>query len=243
VYGTPERFGYKDFIPQFQGERYDPDAWAELLPPPGRFVCPWPSTTTASPCTTAPTPSGQRQEGAAADVVGQLAKAARARDLCSALRRNRRGELLVLTAAAPSRRRAGRALARLYGLALPQAACRRPRSSRSGWCAPANWSTSTAADRLVRLEITSPRSSVSPALRRLLLQPCGGVGLGVAINFKNEAIARDTAVLDIERGQLAGIRRCLAERHLGFERTPGLTSTTTTTRPPTRSWRPHRRRQ
>ncbi len=28
TYGGPQRFGYKDFIPDFTGERFDPDAWA-----------------------------------------------------------------------------------------------------------------------------------------------------------------------------------------------------------------------
>ncbi len=31
VYGGPERFGYKDFIPQFTGARFDAEAWAELF--------------------------------------------------------------------------------------------------------------------------------------------------------------------------------------------------------------------
>jgi alpha-L-fucosidase len=31
TYGGPEKFGYKDFIPQFTGERFDPDEWAEVF--------------------------------------------------------------------------------------------------------------------------------------------------------------------------------------------------------------------
>ena len=31
TYGHPSQFGYKDFIPQFTGERFDPDEWAELF--------------------------------------------------------------------------------------------------------------------------------------------------------------------------------------------------------------------
>lgn len=30
-YGSPAKFGYKDFIPQFTAEKYDPDAWADLF--------------------------------------------------------------------------------------------------------------------------------------------------------------------------------------------------------------------
>ena len=31
TYGGPERFGYKDFIPLFTGEKFDPEEWAELF--------------------------------------------------------------------------------------------------------------------------------------------------------------------------------------------------------------------
>lgn len=30
VYGGPDQFGYKDFVPMFKGENWDPDAWAQL---------------------------------------------------------------------------------------------------------------------------------------------------------------------------------------------------------------------
>lgn len=31
TYGHPSKFGYKDFIPMFTGEKFDPDEWAELF--------------------------------------------------------------------------------------------------------------------------------------------------------------------------------------------------------------------
>jgi alpha-L-fucosidase len=31
TYGDPSQFGYKDFIPRFTGEKFDPDEWAELF--------------------------------------------------------------------------------------------------------------------------------------------------------------------------------------------------------------------
>lgn len=31
TYGHPSKFGYKDFIPMFKGEKFDPDEWAELF--------------------------------------------------------------------------------------------------------------------------------------------------------------------------------------------------------------------
>jgi alpha-L-fucosidase len=31
TYGPPSKFGYKEFIPMFKGEKFDPEAWAELF--------------------------------------------------------------------------------------------------------------------------------------------------------------------------------------------------------------------
>ena len=31
TYGGPSKFGYKDFIPMFTAEKFDPDEWAELF--------------------------------------------------------------------------------------------------------------------------------------------------------------------------------------------------------------------
>lgn len=41
TYGPPSRFGYKDFIPMFRGERFDPEEWAHLFKEAGaRFAGP-----------------------------------------------------------------------------------------------------------------------------------------------------------------------------------------------------------
>jgi len=41
MYGGPAKFGYKDFIPQFTGEKFDPAAWADLFRRAGaRFAGP-----------------------------------------------------------------------------------------------------------------------------------------------------------------------------------------------------------
>src|SRR5436190_19997657 len=41
TYGPQKQFGYKDFIPQFKAEKYDPSHWAELFRSAGaKFVVP-----------------------------------------------------------------------------------------------------------------------------------------------------------------------------------------------------------
>ncbi|MFL6437806.1 MAG: alpha-L-fucosidase [Terriglobales bacterium] len=41
AYGRPDKFGYKDFMPMFKAEHYDPGAWAELFKKAGaKYVVP-----------------------------------------------------------------------------------------------------------------------------------------------------------------------------------------------------------
>ena len=59
TWGHPSRFGYKDFIPLFKAENWDPAQWLDLFQRPAPVTsCPSPNTTTASPCTPAPIPVG-----------------------------------------------------------------------------------------------------------------------------------------------------------------------------------------
>lgn len=40
-YGKPDVFGYKDFIPMFKAEKFDPDDWADLFSKAGaKYICP-----------------------------------------------------------------------------------------------------------------------------------------------------------------------------------------------------------
>jgi alpha-L-fucosidase len=40
-FGAPDKFGYKDFIPLFKAEKFDPDDWAELFVKAGaKYICP-----------------------------------------------------------------------------------------------------------------------------------------------------------------------------------------------------------
>jgi len=41
TYGKQDKFGYKDFIPMFKAEKFDPDQWAELFKKTGaKYVVP-----------------------------------------------------------------------------------------------------------------------------------------------------------------------------------------------------------
>jgi alpha-L-fucosidase len=82
-FGPQDKFGYKDFIPLFTADKFDPDAWAELFRKSGaKFVIPtaqhhdnfalWDS---------AVTPFNAKQMGPKRDLIGDLAKAVRAKGL------------------------------------------------------------------------------------------------------------------------------------------------------------------
>ncbi len=82
-FGAPDKFGYKDFIPLFTQEKFDPNVWAELFQKSGaKFVVPtaqhhdnfalWDS---------AVTPINAKQMGPHRDLIGELAKAVRARGM------------------------------------------------------------------------------------------------------------------------------------------------------------------
>ena len=82
-FGSPDKFGYKDFIPRFTQEKFDPAAWAELFKKAGaRFVVPtaqhhdnfalWDSKVT---------PFNAKAMGPKRDLIGDLARAVRAQGL------------------------------------------------------------------------------------------------------------------------------------------------------------------
>jgi alpha-L-fucosidase len=82
-FGPQDKFGYKDFIPMFTAEKFDPKAWAELFKKSGaKWIAPtvqhhdnfalWDSHVT---------PFNAMQMGPKRDLMGELAKAVRAQGL------------------------------------------------------------------------------------------------------------------------------------------------------------------
>lgn len=83
TYGPQNKFGYKDFIPQFKAEKFDPAAWMTLFQEAGaRYVVP-----VAEHCDgfamyqSAFTKWDAADMGPKRDVTGEIAKAARASGL------------------------------------------------------------------------------------------------------------------------------------------------------------------
>ncbi len=83
TYGSPKDFGYKDFIPMFTGERFDPDEWAELFSEAGaRFAGPVGEHHDGfSMWDTQLNRWNAKRMGPHRDVVGELEKSIRARNM------------------------------------------------------------------------------------------------------------------------------------------------------------------
>jgi len=83
TYGPQSKFGYKDFIPMFRAEHFDPDAWIDLFARAGaRYIVP-----VAEHCDgfamydSAIDPWNAAQMGPRRDVIGELGTATRKRGL------------------------------------------------------------------------------------------------------------------------------------------------------------------
>lgn len=91
TYGPQDEFGYKDFIPLFTGEHFDPDAWATLFRQAGaQYVVPVAEHHDGfAMYDTALNPWNATAMGPRRDVIGELAEAVRARSMVFGLSSHR----------------------------------------------------------------------------------------------------------------------------------------------------------
>jgi len=91
TYGPPSEFGYKDFIPMFKAEKFDPVAWARLFKEAGaKYVIPVAEHHDGFPMYDSDyTEWNAAKKGPKRDVIGELAKAIRAEGLTFGLSSHR----------------------------------------------------------------------------------------------------------------------------------------------------------
>jgi len=224
TFGPQDKFGYKDFIPMFKAEHFDPAAWAELFRKAGaKYVVPVAEhhdgfamyDSGLSDWTAA-------KMGPHRDVVGELGKAVRAEGLHFGVSSHRVEHNFFLGV--------GRAIASdvndpryaaFYGPAHAWRMNRAgtPVSNDFTYVSPA-WANDWLARAAELVEKYHPdivyfdwwigQPSIRPNLTRFASFYYNsslnyGDHLGV-INYKDYAIEEHSAVLDLERGQLADIR-------------------------------------
>ena len=211
TYGPQAQFGYKDFVPLFTAEHFDPDHWAGLFRRAGaQFVVPvaehhdgfamydcgfsdWTALKT-----------GPRR-----DLIGELAAAVRRQWLVFGLSSHRaehwwffdggmRGESDV-----QDPRFAG-----LYGPAQPQSL---PPNEQflEDWLVRTCELVDRYQPQLVWFDWWIEQPAFAPYLQRFAAyyyNRGAAWGRGVTINYKHQAFPEGTAVFDVERGQLTDIR-------------------------------------
>jgi len=221
TYGPQAQFGYKDFIPQFKAEHFDPHAWADLFRRSGaRFVVPVAEHHDGfAMYATALSRWNAAKMGPCRDIVGQLAEAVRRQGMVMGVSSHRAEHWWFMNG--------GRAFdsdvndptnASFYGPAVPVTM---PDWSSRDWLPRPD--ASYLEDWLARccelVDLYRPQLFwFDWWIEQIVFQPyvqrfaayyynrAEEWGQEVAINYKNQTFAEGSAVLDIERGQLKEIR-------------------------------------
>jgi alpha-L-fucosidase len=225
TWGHQSKFGYKDFIPMFKGEHFDPDHWADLFQRAGaRYVVPVAehhdgfAMYDCSYSQWTAVKMGPRR-----DVIGELAAAIRKKGLVFGLSSHRAehwwfmngGKTFDSDVQDP-------AYNDFYGPAMPgpmefldemwPSADWQPRPDAKfleDWLARTCELVDKYQPQLVYFDWWIYQIVFAPYIQRFAVHYYNR-GLewqkGVAINCKNEAFPDGTVVFDVERGQLQDIR-------------------------------------
>jgi alpha-L-fucosidase len=219
TYGPQLKFGYKDFIPLFKAEKYDPHAWAALFRNAGaKFVVPVAEHHDGFPlydCSF--TDWSAAKMGPRRDLIGDLAAAVRKQGLRFGASSHRAEHWwffdggMKFASDVKDPRYAG-----LYGPArprrLPGAQADNPpdRAFLNDWLARTAEIVDKYTPDLLWFDWWIEQPVFEPYLQRFaaFYYNRGATWRrgGVAINYKNKAFPEKTAVLDIERGKLDSTR-------------------------------------
>jgi alpha-L-fucosidase len=218
AYGPQTVFGYKDFIPRFRAQRFDAAAWAELFRDAGaKYIVPVAEHHDGfAMYDSGLTPWCAARQGPRRDIIGELAKAARAQGLRFGLSSHRAEHYFFMNGGRrfPSDVQDAK-YASLYGPAHVGA------TRENGWQGHPDaaymddWLARSAElvekyhPDLVWFDWWIGQKEFAPYLRRFAAfyyNDAAQRGSPVAINYKNNAFPEKAAVLDIERGQLENSR-------------------------------------
>ncbi|PLS79117.1 MAG: alpha-L-fucosidase [Chloroflexi bacterium] len=211
TYGPQTEFGYKDFIPCFTGDKFDPDAWARLFKEAGaKYVI----------------PVAEHHDGFAMydcsfgewnavkmgpqrDVIGELAAAIRAHGMVFGLSSHRAEHYWFFDGGRqfPSDVQDSR-YADLYGAAQPQDTQPDP-AFLHDWLARARELVDKYEPQIVYFDWWIKQPFFTPYVQQFAAYYYNHDlkrRRGVVINYKEAAFPEGAAVFDVERGQLAGIR-------------------------------------
>jgi alpha-L-fucosidase len=210
TYGPHTEFGYKDFIPMFTAEKFDPAAWVQLFKEAGaRFVVPVAEHHDGfAMYDTALSEWSAAKMGPKRDLLGDLADAVRAEGLVFGISSHRIEHYWFFSGGRqfPSDVQDPR-YDGLYGPA------HRSHERVGGpflddWLARLKELIDKYQPQLIWFDWWIEQKPAEPLLQEFAAyyyNRAAEWGKGVAVNYKFEAFAPGTAVYDIERGQLASI--------------------------------------
>ena len=221
TYGPQAEFGYKEFIPQFKAEGYNPAAWAALFKEAGaRFVVPVAEHHDGFPLYASQlTRWNAAKMGPCRDLIGDLAEAVREEGLVFGVSSHRAENWFFMNG--------GRAFdsdvndpanAGLYGPACPYPFSHGNPEWRSldwvprphahfleDWLARCEELVDLYQPQLFWFDWWIEQTVFQPYIQRFAAyyyNQAAQWGRGAAINYKNKSFAPGSAVLDLERGQL-----------------------------------------
>lgn len=220
TYGPQSEFGYKDFIPQFKAEKFDAAAWAKLFKEAGfRYVVPVAEHHDGFPMYASDfTEWSAAKMGPKRDVIGELAQAVRNEGLVFGLSSHRvehwwffdQGRKFDSDVQDPQNEA-------FYGPAQPQEKAEdgtQPPSQEflDDWLARCSELVEKYQPQVIWFDWWIAQPSVHEHLKRFAAyyyNRGAEWNKQVAINYKKHggsSFPDEAAVLDIERGQLAGMR-------------------------------------
>ena len=211
TYGPHSEFGYKDFIPDFTGANFDAAAWADLFRRAGaRYVMPVAEHHDGFPlydCTFSDWSAVKM--GPKRDVIAELAGAVRDAGMVFSVSYHRAENWFFyhggrsIPSDVPDERYCG-----LYGPAQPQEQMP-DREFLDEWLVRICELVDLHQPQVVWFDWWIEEAFFVPYLQRFAAyyyNRGAQWGKEVAINYKHAAFPEGTAVWDIERGQLAGMR-------------------------------------
>ena len=221
TYGPHKDFGYKDFIPLFRAEKFDPNAWAALFAEAGaKYVVPVAEHHDGFQMYRSDLSHWNAYEmGPHRDVLGELSAACRERGMVTGCSSHRVEHWFFMSHGKEFESDIKEPLKRgdFYWPAMPE-----PKDHFDLYSEPApteeylnDWLTRTCElidryqPRILYFDWWIQHSAVKPYLKKLAAfyyNRAAQWGKGVVINYKHDAFQFGCAVPDIERGQFADLK-------------------------------------
>jgi len=224
TYGPHNRFGYKDFLPHFRMERFDPQEWVAVFRRAGaQFVVPVAEHHDGyAMYDTARSRWKASEIGPRRDVMGDLLSAVDQSWLITGASTHRAEHWFFMNGGAEFDSDVrDPAYADLYGPALRKETNPTERFLED-WLLRTVEIIDSYRPQILYFDTGIEEPSFQPYLRRLAAyyyNRAAEWGREVVINYKWESFAPGSAVLDIERGSMAGIRPDVWQNDTSVSRT------------------------